>query len=93
MRIMGFMKRDNHLDAALLDLFVKTGVYRDYAARYLPDALIDKVDEEAILAIEPKAFDLPDREDRDKRHGEFLPEYQRLRSSAMGHEPKLSEPG
>lgn len=53
MRIMGFMKRDNHVDADLFDLFVKSKVYLDYAKRFMPKALIDKVDEKALLAIVP----------------------------------------
>ncbi|MEM6733912.1 MAG: HD domain-containing phosphohydrolase [Myxococcota bacterium] len=54
MRIMGFMKRDNHVDPDLFDLFVNSGVYREYAARYMPKALVDEVDEAALLAVEPK---------------------------------------
>ena len=78
MRIMGFMKQDNHLDPHLLDIFVKSGVYRDYAERYLPEELIDEVDEAAILAIEPKPFELPDKKVRDARWTDFLPQYREL---------------
>ncbi|MFK7999203.1 MAG: HD domain-containing phosphohydrolase [Polyangiales bacterium] len=84
MRIMGFMKRDNHLDPELLDLFVTSGVYKEYGRRYLPPSLIDEVDEEAILAIEPKAFELPPEEQREERRSGFLPRYRRLRGSVMG---------
>ncbi len=63
MRIMGFMKRDNHVDADLFDLFVKSGVYREYAKRYMPKALIDEVDEKALLAIVPN----PRRDLEDER--------------------------
>jgi len=75
MRIMGFMKKDNHLDPDLFDLFVRSGVYREYADRYLPDELIDEVDEEALLSIEPKPFDLPEESERKARWRDFLPEY------------------
>jgi hypothetical protein len=76
MRIMGFMKRDNHLDPDLFDHFVCTGVYKQYAARFLPPALIDEVDEAALLAIEPKPYDTPPIGDREGRWRGFLPEYQ-----------------
>ncbi|HKO91255.1 MAG TPA: HD domain-containing phosphohydrolase, partial [Polyangiaceae bacterium] len=59
MQIMGAMKRDNHLDPDLLDHFVRSGVYRRYAERYLGAELIDDVDEAALLAIRPKPFELP----------------------------------
>ncbi|MDZ7825074.1 MAG: HD domain-containing phosphohydrolase [Gammaproteobacteria bacterium] len=36
MEIMGRMKRGNHLDPQLFDLFVRSGVYRQYAERFLP---------------------------------------------------------
>jgi HD-GYP domain-containing protein (c-di-GMP phosphodiesterase class II) len=75
MRIMGGMKRDNHLDPDLFDLFVSSGVYRDYGKRYLPVALIDEVDEAALLAIRAKPFALPDADTRRARGRQFLPEY------------------
>jgi len=77
MRIMGFMKRDNHIDAALFDLFVTSRVYRDYANRYLPKNLVDEVDEAALLAIVPKEFSVPPEATREKRHHEYLPQYRR----------------
>jgi HD-GYP domain-containing protein (c-di-GMP phosphodiesterase class II) len=75
MRIMAFMKRDNHLDPALFDLFVRSGVYREYGRKYLPPELIDEVDEAALLAVEPKPFALPPEGERQRRFLEFLPEY------------------
>jgi HD-GYP domain-containing protein (c-di-GMP phosphodiesterase class II) len=75
MRIMGFMKRDNHLDPDLFNLFVTSGVYREYARKYLPPALIDDVDEPALLAIAAKPFTTPEAEERKKRFKDFLPEY------------------
>jgi HD-GYP domain-containing protein (c-di-GMP phosphodiesterase class II) len=77
MRIMGFMKRDNHLDPELFDLFVRSGVYRTYGERYLPPELIDQVDEAALLAIEPRTFDVPPEPVRRERWADFLPEYRR----------------
>ncbi|MEM9072912.1 MAG: HD domain-containing phosphohydrolase [Myxococcota bacterium] len=84
-RIMGFMKRDNHLDPKLLDLFIKSGVYRAYAEKYLPPHLIDDVDEEAVLTIEPKAFEAPEDDVRKQRWRGFLPQYEPLRTSVMGN--------
>jgi HD-GYP domain-containing protein (c-di-GMP phosphodiesterase class II) len=75
MKIMGFMKRDNHLDPDLFDVFVKSGVYKRYAQMYLPPGQIDQVDEAALLAIQPKAFTLPPEDQRHKRWEGFLPQY------------------
>jgi len=77
MRIMGFMKRDNHLDPALFDLFVQSGVYRKYAARFLDSSLLDAVDEAALLAIVPQSFELPERASRLSRKTKLLDEYER----------------
>ncbi|MDF2617758.1 MAG: hypothetical protein K0S00_417 [Xanthobacteraceae bacterium] len=54
-RIMGFMKRDNHLDPDLLDLFLTSGLWRDYAERYLDHDQMNEPDIAAVLAIRPKA--------------------------------------
>jgi HD-GYP domain-containing protein (c-di-GMP phosphodiesterase class II) len=75
MHIMAAMKRDNHLDPDLLDHFVRSGVYREYATRYLSPELIDAVDEAEILNTKPKPFVLPPEEERQKRSLDFLPEY------------------
>jgi HD-GYP domain-containing protein (c-di-GMP phosphodiesterase class II) len=77
-RIMGFMKKDAHLDPDLLDLFVREGVYREYAQRYMPDELIDEVDEEALFAMEAAAIQLPSEEERAERAQSFRPEYEAL---------------
>ncbi len=53
MKIMGKMKAEHHLDPELFDLFVKSGVYRDYAKQFMSPDLIDDVDEAALLAIKP----------------------------------------
>jgi hypothetical protein len=50
-------------------------VYRRYAELYLAKDLIDDVDEAAILAIEPRPFDLPPGELRRARYDDLLPEY------------------
>ncbi|MBM4361369.1 MAG: GAF domain-containing protein [Deltaproteobacteria bacterium] len=76
MRIMGAMKRDNHLDPELFDLFVRSGVYRRYATENLAADLVDAVDEAALLAIVPRPFEPPPADQRAKRRTGFLPEYQ-----------------
>ncbi|NES11251.1 HD domain-containing protein [Pseudomonas laurentiana] len=48
-RIMGFMRKDQHIDAELFSLFLRSGTYRTYAERYMPPALIDEVDIAAYL--------------------------------------------
>lgn len=50
MRIMGFMKNDYEIDQDLFEIFVKEGVYKKYAKKYLGDDQLDKVDEAAVLA-------------------------------------------
>jgi len=58
-RIMAFMKRDNHLDPDLLDLFIRANVWKDYAERFLAAEQIDTPDVEFVLAMRPVAP--PDR--------------------------------
>ncbi len=47
--IMSRMQRDQHIDAELFALFLRSGVYLDYARRYLRAEQIDPVDVEAAL--------------------------------------------
>jgi HD-GYP domain-containing protein (c-di-GMP phosphodiesterase class II) len=47
--IMAAMAREGHLDPDLFDLFVRSGVYRRYAERFLSADQIDAVDEAALL--------------------------------------------
>jgi hypothetical protein len=44
LKIMSFMKRDQHIDPDLFDLFLTSGVYRRYAERFLRPEQIDAVD-------------------------------------------------
>ncbi|WP_044875035.1 HD domain-containing phosphohydrolase [Pseudomonas sp. LFM046] len=48
--IMTGMCRGAHIDPDLFGLFVRSGVYRDYARRFLKPEQIDPVDEAAVLA-------------------------------------------
>lgn len=75
-QIMSDMKRKNHLDPDLFNLFVKSGVYRAYGEANLPPELVDEVDEDAALSVAPEPFELPPREERLKRFEGFLPEYE-----------------
>lgn len=47
--IMARMCKDRHIDPDLFALFLRTGVYRDYAERYLRPEQIDAVDVEASI--------------------------------------------
>jgi hypothetical protein len=87
MRIMGFMKKDNHLDPELFDLFVTSGVYKQYAQKYLSPALIDEVDEAALLAMRPKEYALPPEEERNRRKSSFLPVYEKRFPTRGGDSP------
>jgi HD-GYP domain-containing protein (c-di-GMP phosphodiesterase class II) len=50
LKIMTFMKKDQHIDPDLFALFIRSGVYKRYAEKYLKPDQIDDVDEEAVLA-------------------------------------------
>ena len=43
-KIMSFMKKDSHIDPDLFELFLKSGVYQEYADRFLDPSQIDDVD-------------------------------------------------
>jgi HD-GYP domain-containing protein (c-di-GMP phosphodiesterase class II) len=44
LKIMTFMRGDNHIDPELFELFLKSGVYQDYAKKFLRPEQIDEVD-------------------------------------------------
>jgi HD-GYP domain-containing protein (c-di-GMP phosphodiesterase class II) len=52
-RIMAFMKRNQHIDPDLFDLFLRSGVYLDYARRFMRPEHIDAVEIEAYLGAAP----------------------------------------
>jgi HD-GYP domain-containing protein (c-di-GMP phosphodiesterase class II) len=89
MKIMGQMKRFNHLDPSLFDLFVRSGVYRAYAERFVSPEQIDVVDEEALLAIVPEPYELPAPEEREMRGQGFLSEYEEQVHRSV-HPPPVS---
>jgi len=43
-KIMSFMKKDQHIDGELFELFLTSGVYKQYAETFLPPEQIDEVD-------------------------------------------------
>jgi HD-GYP domain-containing protein (c-di-GMP phosphodiesterase class II) len=48
-KILSFFKKDKHIDPDLFDLFLRSGVYKRYAERYLKPEQIDSVDIEKYL--------------------------------------------
>ncbi len=43
-RILSFFRDDNHIDPDLFDLFLRSGIYREYAEEFLRPEQIDEVD-------------------------------------------------
>ncbi|NQV48775.1 MAG: HD domain-containing protein, partial [Rhodospirillaceae bacterium] len=43
-KILSFMKKDQHIDPDLFELFLKSGVYKIYAEKFLMPSQIDDVD-------------------------------------------------
>jgi HD-GYP domain-containing protein (c-di-GMP phosphodiesterase class II) len=54
-KIMSAMKKDQHIDPELFDLFLRSGVYREYAERFMKPEQIDTVDISAYVAGQPVA--------------------------------------
>lgn len=48
-KILGFMRKDNHIDGDLFELFLRSGAYRAYAEACLRPEQIDEVDVSAYL--------------------------------------------
>ena len=51
LRILSFMRNDKHVDADLFDLFLSSGVYLEYAEKFLTLDQIDEVDIENYLSV------------------------------------------
>jgi len=43
-KIMSFMKKDAHIDDELFELFLKSGIHKEYAEKFLDPAQVDEVD-------------------------------------------------
>ncbi len=50
LKIMSFMKKDQHIDGELFALFLRSGIYKVYAEEYLKPEQIDEVDVESYLS-------------------------------------------
>ncbi|MEQ8320972.1 MAG: HD domain-containing phosphohydrolase [Rhodospirillales bacterium] len=48
-KIMSFMKKDAHIDDELFELFLTSGVYKEYAERFLMPEQLDEVDVDQYL--------------------------------------------
>ena len=59
LKIMGFMVKDRHIDRDLFRLFLNSGVYKEYAERFLRPDQIDDVDIAPYLSIEPQPAPAP----------------------------------
>ena len=53
LKIMGFMKKEGHIDPDLFDLFLRDGVYMQYAEQYLHPDQVDEVDLAKVPGYEP----------------------------------------
>jgi HD-GYP domain-containing protein (c-di-GMP phosphodiesterase class II) len=54
LKILGFMKRDGHIDPDLFDIFIRERVYLDYAKRFLEPDKIDVIDWNKMPGISPQ---------------------------------------
>lgn len=54
-KILSFMKKDQHIDEDLFHLFLSSGVYKDYADRFLRPEQLDEVDITAYVPAEKLA--------------------------------------
>jgi HD-GYP domain-containing protein (c-di-GMP phosphodiesterase class II) len=52
-KIMSFMKKDQHIDPDLFDLFLRSGIYKKYAERFLLPEQIDEVNLDQYLTKKP----------------------------------------
>ena len=52
LRILGYMKKDNHIDPDIFDVFVRQKVYMRYAEAFLPKNQIDEVNHADIPGYE-----------------------------------------
>jgi len=50
-KILGFMAKDNEIDKKILNILIDSGVYRDYAKKFLKPEQIDNIDLEKIKAM------------------------------------------
>ncbi len=58
LRILGRMRVDNHVDPDLFEIFLREGVYREYADRFLAADQIDAIDWSTIPGVSPELVSL-----------------------------------
>ncbi|MCD8493783.1 MAG: hypothetical protein LRY51_18885 [Geovibrio sp.] len=46
---MSFMAKDSHIDSELFELFLRSGVYMEYAEKYLQKSQMDNIDIERLI--------------------------------------------
>jgi HD-GYP domain-containing protein (c-di-GMP phosphodiesterase class II) len=51
MSIMANFKKNGHIDPDLFDVFVRKGIYRQYAEQFLDPGQIDAVDEASLVSV------------------------------------------
>jgi HD-GYP domain-containing protein (c-di-GMP phosphodiesterase class II) len=51
LKIMGRMTKSSHIDPDIFEIFIKQGVYMDYAVEFLAPELIDEIDETLIPGL------------------------------------------
>lgn len=44
LKILGFMRRDDHIDPDIFEVFLSEGVYREYAEKYMHPSQVEEVD-------------------------------------------------
>ena len=50
LKIMSFMRNDKHIDAKLFDLFLTSGVFSEFAEKYLKPEQIDSLEIQSFLS-------------------------------------------
>ena len=49
MRILGYMRDDYHIDKDIFEVFVKEGIYKQYAEKFVPKKQIDSIKENELF--------------------------------------------
>ena len=53
LEILGGFKKRNHIDPDLFDVFIQEEVYMDYAKEFMAEHLIDSIDKDKLINIQP----------------------------------------
>lgn len=71
LKILGFMKEDNHIDPDVFQLLIESGVWMDYANKYVDPSQIDEVNLEKIPGYDTTAAAKRKEEDQDHNIQKF----------------------